>query len=106
MTISTGHKVFMGAAIVASIGTYLYHRFSGPPFLVQRWAKDHAFRILRCEYSYFARGPFTGRSSGRGVGVYHVRVLDPDGRERTAWVRWVGGWDADKTEWHWDENAA
>src|SRR3954467_15640141 len=97
-------KFFICAVIAASIGTYLYHRFSGPPFLVQRWAKDHAFRILHCEYRYFSRGPFNWRISGRAVGVYRVHVLDVDGRERWAWIRCVGGWNSDKTEWHWDEN--
>jgi len=105
MTLSIEEMVFISVAVAASFGSYLYRRFSGPPFLLQRWANDRAFRILHSEYRYFCRGPFTWRFSHRGVSVYYVRVRDFEGRERRGWVRCSSSWGADKTEVHWNENA-
>jgi hypothetical protein len=103
---TTREVTFISVAIAVSFGVYLYRRFSGPPFLLQRWAKDHAYRILHFEYRYFAQGPFTWRLSHRGVLVYYVRVRDFEGRERSGWVRLSSAWGNDKTEVHWDENAS
>jgi len=106
MTFSTKQIVFVSVAAAGTFGTYLYRRFSGPPFLLQRWAKDHAFRILDFEYRYFRQGPFTWRLSHRGISVYYVHVRDFEGRERSGWVRCSSSWGTDKTEVHWDETAA
>ena len=102
---TTRDVIFFSVAIAAGFGLYLSRRFSGPPFHLQRWAKDHAYRVLHFEYRYFARGPFTRRLSHRGVRVYYVRVRDFEGRERSGWVRLSSPWATDKTEVYWDETA-
>ncbi|MDB6026349.1 MAG: hypothetical protein JWM68_2572 [Verrucomicrobiales bacterium] len=106
MTFSIIDMVFVALAIAASVGIYLYRRFSAPPFLLQRWAKDQAFRILHSEYRYFSQGPFTWRLSHRGVSVYYVRVRDLEGLERCGWVRCSSCWGTDKTEVHWDDTVS
>ena len=87
MTIS-GTQIFCIAAVaILSLAAYVAHRFSGPPFLVQRWANDNGFRIVRAEYRRFFKGPFTWKLLGRFEWVYYVRIRELDGRERSAWLR-------------------
>ncbi len=94
-----------GVTMAVAAVVYLIKRFSGPPFLVRRWANDHGFRILHSEIRYFCKGPFTWKLSHRGQEVYHVRVRDQDGRERSAWLRCtsVSFVTDDKTEVVWEE---
>jgi len=83
---------------------YLVRRFSGPPFLVRRWANDHGFFIPSS--ATFSKGPFTWKLSHRRQEVYRVRIRDQEGRERSAWLRCtsVSFVTDDKTEVIWDES--
>ena len=58
--------------------------------LLQKWADDNGYQILRHEYRYLRRGPFFWTTS-RHQTVYHVEVLDRYGQPRTGYVR-CGGW--------------
>lgn len=102
MTITGTHIFVLGIVAAFSVIAYLVKRFSGPPFLLRRWASDHGFRILHCEFHHFSKGPFTWKSSHRGQEVYHVRVRDFEGRERSGWVRCTSNWGSDKTDVEWD----
>lgn len=108
MTISGTQVLVLGALAVATVVVqYFAKRFSGPPFLVQRWAKDNGFRILRCDFRYYSKGPFTWKVSNRWRHVYYVSVRDSEGRERFAWLRCtdVGPFNSDKTEVIWETQA-
>ena len=107
MKISGAEIFVIGTVAVVGIIGYLVRRFSSPPFLVQRWAKDNGFRILHSEFRYFFKGPFTRTISHRGREVYHVRVRDSEGRERSCWLRCteVGIFTGDKTEVMWETEA-
>src|ERR1017187_3695564 len=103
MKISATEVFVIGSVLVFSLIVYLVKRFSDPPFLVQRWAKDNGFRIVHSQYRYFFKGPFTWKISHRGREVYRVRVRDSEGRERSCWLRCtdVGIFTGDKTEVMW-----
>jgi hypothetical protein len=105
MTISGTQVLVLGALAVATVVVqYFAKRFSGPPFLVQRWAKDNGFRILRCDPRYYWKGPFTWTVSIGRRHVYYVSVHDSEGRERFAWLRCTDGglFSGDKTEVIWE----
>jgi|SRR4051812_3793760 hypothetical protein len=82
----TTKLVFLAvAAGIASIVHFATrHRV---PFPVERWARDKAFTIIRCELRRFNEGPFTGKVIPRRQYVCYVRVRDLQNRERSAWVR-------------------
>ena len=105
MMISSTQVIWFGCVMAVTAMVYLVRRFSGPPFLVRRWANDHGFRILHSEFRYFSKGPFTWKLSHRGQEVYRVRIRDQEGQERSAWLRCtsVSFVTDDKTEVIWDE---
>jgi hypothetical protein len=76
--------------------------------IVRAWAAENGFHIVRFEKKNLTRrGPFSWRSTGRNQAIYHVRVRDREGKERSAWVRcgsYFGGiFFSKKTEVKWDE---
>ena len=96
---------FFAALVLVAVATavgYIFKRRSGAPFFIHRWADDHGFRILSCQFRYLAKGPFTLNSQRRHE-VYRVKVRDSDGRERSAWVRSVLSFGSDNAEVVWDE---
>ena len=92
--------VLFAAAFAAAA---IYSHFAGPPFLLQRWAKERAFRIEHYERRTWRKGPYTWDVSPRGVRVYYVRGRDFEGRERAGWVRCSECWGSDETEVSWDD---
>jgi hypothetical protein len=105
MAISGTQILIIGILLAASFIVYFVKRSSGPSFLVRRWADDNGFRILAAKFRYFSKGPFTWKLSHRGQEVYHVRVRDTEGRERSGWLRCtdVSLFSGDKTEVIWED---
>ncbi len=72
--------------------------------LLQRWANDNRYRLVRSERRAFFRGPYFGMTSKHQT-VYHVTVEDRRGRTRNGWVRCGGWWlglMSDQVESTWD----
>ena len=94
--------IFIAIAVAASFVLWVIRRVSPPPFLVQRWAHDHAYRILQCEYRALVAGPFSRRSLPRHSRVYRVQIEDLERRTRTAYVACIPEWGPGRTEVAWD----
>jgi len=74
--------------------------------LVERWAADKGYELLRSEYRMQSQGPFSGTAVSERQPVYYVQVRDSAGILRSGWVRfgrrcWGLGWD--KTEVRWED---
>ncbi len=96
---------FLGIIVLAVVGIVsLAWHFSRSRSVLEQWAEENGFEILQSEYRNVTRGPFFWTTS-RGQTVYYVRVRDPQGMERTGWVR-CGGWFlglmSDKAEVRWE----
>jgi hypothetical protein len=82
----------------------LWWNFSRSQALLQKWAQENGYQILRSEYRVFRRGPFFWTSS-KGQTVYYVETRDRLGVPRSGWVRcgswWWGLW-SDETEVRWE----
>ena len=59
--------------------------------IVQRWATEHGYTILRFEHP-FPTGAFSFWTTSRGQSVYSVTIRDGGGSERRAWVRCGSFW--------------
>jgi hypothetical protein len=101
---ATFRILLLAVVIVAVIGLISWH-FSRSRAILQRWADEHGFEILHCEYRHLAHGPFFWTTS-RHQTVYYVSVRDPQGAERKGWVRcggWFFGLMTDKAEARWED---
>ena len=90
--------------LLTIMGLYLYFHFTRARLLLERWAADNRYRLVRAEHRIFRKGPFFW--SGRGQAVYRVEICDEHGNDRQGWVRcgtWFVGVFADKVEVSWDE---
>ena len=93
---------FFALEMVIMFAVWLSLRFGSTPVLVQQWARDHAHRILRCEYRVFATGPFRGRSLPRGSTVYRVQIEDLERHIRAAYIACIAEWGPGRTEVEWE----
>src|SRR5215471_20317807 len=63
--------------------------------MLHAWAAERGFQIVRFEKrNWTGRGPFGWWTNSPYQSIYHIRVLDREGRERLAWVRcgsYLGG---------------
>jgi hypothetical protein len=103
---STGTYLLL-ISFVAIVIVSVVWSFSRGRTLLNRWAHDNGFEILHSEVRTLCAGPFTWTSS-RGQIVYFVQVRDPEGRERSGWVRCGSFWrgiGSDKTEVRWKDEA-
>ena len=96
---------FVVIALVAGIAiasvVLLFERSSS---LLDQWAAQHGYRILRQEYRNFMKGPFLWTSTN-GQTVYYVVVENSRGKRRSGWVRcgdWCVGLLSDEVEVCWD----
>jgi len=94
-------------AIAVFIGWFWLH-LSRAKAILRAWAAEGGFQILGSEKSYMiGTGPFKWWTNSRNQIVYHVRVRDREGRERSAWVRcgsYLGGvLFSQKAEVRWEE---
>ena len=75
--------------------------------MLEEWANQNKFQIVKYEYRRLFKGPFFWGSS-RGQFVYRVTVTDSHGDTRVAWVRlgsWVWGVWKNQVQVIWDETA-
>jgi hypothetical protein len=100
------------AAIAVFIGWFWLH-LSRAKALLRALAAHGRFQILSFDKRYMiGTGPFKWWTTSRSQIIYHIRVRDREGRERSGWVRcgsYLGGVLFSKqTEVRWDdhENAA
>jgi hypothetical protein len=81
-------------AIAVFIGWFWLH-ISRAKAVLRAWAAGGGFQILDFRKSYMVgTGPFKWWTNSRGQIVYHVRVRDGGGRDRSGWVRcgsYLGG---------------
>ena len=74
-------------------------------FLVERWAADNGYELLRSEYRMLFRGPFSGTADFKKQPVYYVQVRDKSSPLRSGWIRFGsrfwGLWSR-KTEVRWE----
>ena len=56
-------------------------------FLAERWATDHGYELVRCEYRMQSQGPFGGAGASESRPVYFVQVRDQQGTVRSGYIR-------------------
>ena len=78
------------AIFVAVITLAICWRFSRSRSLLEQWATQNGYKILKSENRNIFRGPYFLRSS-EGQTVYYVKIQDTTGRIRSGWIR-CGGW--------------
>lgn len=89
---------------VVVILTLVWH-FGRSNSLLQQWATQNGYRIIRQEYRNFFKGPFFW-TSAEGQTVYYVVLEDTAGNKRRGWVRcgsWWFGLLSDNVEVRWDD---
>ena len=104
MRSDTGFAAIMIVAF-AAVGLYLYFYFTRARQLLDNWASENRFQLLRAEFRMFRKGPFFW--SGRNQAVYRVEIRDEGGNDRTGWVRcgtWWLGVFANSVEVKWDDH--
>ena len=97
---------FVALIVVAACGILMW-RTSRSLSILYRWVNENGLELLSREERWVMRGPFFW-FTGNGQVVYHVRVRDREGRERSAWVRrggWFFGLLSDHADVQWDEDS-
>lgn len=72
-------------------------------FLLEKWAKANGFKLVKMKLNLFSFSPFLFTSDRQEV--YHIRVRDHSGRERSGWAKCGGFWLGflvNKVEVEWD----
>jgi hypothetical protein len=93
---------WMAVLVLALAGSF-YILFSRSRRLLDGWAAEHGYELLRADLRPFLKGPFFWSSKGQTV--YRVLVRDRQGQERAGWVRcgsWLLGLLSDQVEARWD----
>ena len=72
--------------------------------LVERWAADNGYELLRSEYRMRSQGPFAEKAVSERQPVYYIQVRVPAGTIRSGWIRfgrrfWGFGWDNTEVRW-------
>jgi hypothetical protein len=72
--------------------------------LVEQWAADNGYELVRSEFRMRSQGPFSGTAVSEARPVYYVQVRDSAKRVRSGWVRfgrrfWGLGWDRAEVRW-------
>jgi hypothetical protein len=89
----------------AAIGFNYYYQCSRSRSILEEWAAQNGYEMIKSELRYLRKGPFFWTSS-RGQVVYYVGVRDGQGRDRYGWVRCGGWWlglASNKAVVRWDE---
>jgi hypothetical protein len=92
------------AVVVAATLAIVWH-FGRSNSVLQQWATQNGYRIVRQEYRTFFKGPFFWTST-KGQTVYYVVVEDSGGNRRSGWVRcgsWWFGLLSDNADVRWDD---
>jgi hypothetical protein len=72
------------AAILTIIGIAIYFNFAHSSRLVQLWAKDNGYTLIKYERQLCVNTPF--KICGKGQVVWAIRVTNRQGEERDAWL--------------------
>lgn len=75
-----------------------------PGKIINQWAEQNDFKLIRSKQAYFFKGPFTF-SYSEGQPVYRVTVEDKNGLTRSGWLRcgtWMMGTLSDNADVRWD----
>lgn len=95
------------AAVAALVLLAFIWHFGRSKSLLEQWAAQIGYRLIRQEYRNLFKGPFFWTST-KGQTVYYVTVEDAAGNRRSGWVRCGGWWLgllSDHVDVHWDDNA-
>ena len=63
--------------------------FSRSREILEKWASDNGYQLIKSEFRWLRRGPFFW-SSSKGQTIYYVTVQSPDGQIKCGWVRCGG----------------
>jgi hypothetical protein len=100
---------FIAFAVVAVLAIFVFAwilewRHDRATAMLQKWAAQNGYQIIRQEHRAFFKGPFFW-TSGKSHEVYFVVVEDSGGCQKSAWVRcggfWLGLW-SDHVAVRWD----
>ena len=75
-------------------------------FLVEQWAADNGYELLRSEYRMQSKGPFSGTALSEKQPVFYIQVRDSAGNVRSGWIRFrsrLFGLLSDRTEVRWGD---
>ena len=100
--------LLIALVVIAAVFGLWWLALSRAKTILRKWASESGFQILSCENRYLiGTGPFKWWTNSRNQIIYHVRVRDREGRERSAWVRcgsYLGGVVfSNQVEVRWDE---
>ena len=74
--------------------------------ILNQWAERNEIELLSSEQGFLAFGPFKWWTTSRNQTIFHLRVRDRDGLERSAWARcgshFGGVFFSDEIEIQWD----
>lgn len=75
-----------------------------PRQIIEHWAEQNGFKVIRARQAFFYKGPFTF-SYSKGQPVYRVTIEDQNGLPRSGWLRcgsWMMGVFSDVADMRWD----
>ncbi|MDB6029575.1 MAG: hypothetical protein JWM68_5798 [Verrucomicrobiales bacterium] len=106
--IEIGRSLLIALAVIAAFLGLWWLMLSRAKTILREWAAEGGFQILGFEKKYMiGTGPFKWWTNSRNKIIYHVRVRDSAGRERSAWVRcgstYGGVLFSRQAEVRWDE---
>ena len=103
MSGDTKTKIFIFlVALCWVVLSTIWHWFRSR-FLLKEWAKANGFELVQMKQNWFSFGPLLFASNRQEV--YHIRVRDHRGRERSGWAICGGyllGFFVNKVEVRWD----
>ena len=97
--------VFLGFLIASIVVLMLVWYYRRAQQLLNAWADQNGYQILRSERRNFRRGPFFWTTSNNQI-VYYIEVLDQSGNRRNGWVRCGGmflGLLSDQLDVKWEQ---
>jgi hypothetical protein len=87
--------VLIAVVAVAALLGWLWLYIWRARTVLRAWAAEGGFQILRFQKrNITGRGPFNWWTNSHEQIIYHIRVRDREGRERSCWIRcgsYVGG---------------
>jgi hypothetical protein len=93
--------------VIGGVVAYVTWCCSRSKSILRHWAEDSGFEIMDSRLQPLSNGAFDWISSN-GQTIYHVRIRDREGRERSGWVRCGSFWSgvlSDKTEVKWESES-
>jgi hypothetical protein len=105
MKMDSTTALILGAVAIFILAYYAIY-ITRSRAMVNKWAKDNNYTLLKKEHRIFRKGPYF--LSGRNQAVYRVEVRDATGLKLKGWVRcgnWFGGVFGSAVESQMDETA-